>query len=291
MKLRLEARGHHFYDRSTGVHVLLDEAPVEEHARDVGPELLSIALLNACDFECGFCYAPKSQHRLDSDLVLDICKQFAALGTLEVAFGGGEPTLYRGLGDLCKRIWSETDLGISITTHGHHLNEQLIDELSGHISVIRVSIDAPEPVYSAIRGRPLAGLRQKLPAISRRIPLGVNSVVNGSTLPLLDDLEAVVRQVGAIDWLLLPETSRGSFTLTKMQWEALDKWLMNHWEDMPLLVAAEAAPYLSGPFPLGCEPWGYAHVRADGTLCRSSYAGGGVRLAGQTITEALLELY
>lgn len=290
MKLRKEARGHHLYDRSTGIHVLLDEIPVEKRDHDVGPELLSIALLNACDLECKFCYAPKAPYRLDPDLVVDVCKQFAALGTFEVAFGGGEPTLYKGLGDLCRRIWSETDLGISITTHGHHLTEPLIEELTGYISIIRVSIDAPEPVYSAIRGRPLSALLQKLSAISNRIPLGVNTVVNSSTLPFLSDLAAIVQQVGAIDWLLLPETSGGSFTLTKMQWEDLDRWLVNHWEQMPLRVAAEAISNLSGPFPFACEPGGYAHVRADGTLCRSSYSGGGMRLEGQPIAEVLVQL-
>ncbi len=215
------------------IHVLLDEIQVEEHARDVGPELLSIALLNACDLDCEFCYAPKTAYRLDPNLVIEVCKQFAALGTLEVAFGGGEPTLYRDLGDLCRRVWSETDLGISITTHGHHLSDRLIEELTGYISVIRVSIDAPEPMYSAIRGRPLSILQRKLPAISSRIPLGVNTVVNSSTLPYLDDLATIVHQVGAIDWLLLPETSEGLFTLTKMQWELLDRWLVNHWEQIP----------------------------------------------------------
>jgi MoaA/NifB/PqqE/SkfB family radical SAM enzyme len=290
VKLRREARGHHLYDRSTGIHILLDEIPVEEHSRDFGPELLSIALLNACDLECSFCYAPKTAYRLDPNHVVDVCKQFAALGTLEVAFGGGEPTLYQGLGDLCRRIWSETDLGISITTHGHHLTDRLIDELTGHISVIRVSIDAPEPLYSAIRGRPLSALQQKLPAMSSHIPFGINTVVNSSTLPFLDDLAAIVQQVGAIDWLLLPETSGGSFTLTKMQWEELDRWLVNHWEQMPLRVAAEAVSNLSGPFPFDYEAGEYAHVRADGTLCRSSYAGGGVRLEGQSITTALVQL-
>jgi len=290
VKLRWEARGHHFYDRSTGIHVLLDEIPVEENSRDAGPELLSIALLNACDLDCRFCYAPKAPYRLEPDFVLDICRQFAALGTLEVAFGGGEPTLYPGLGDLCRRIWSETDLGISITTHGHHLSDRLIEELAGHISVIRVSIDAPEPLYSEIRGRPLSALQQRLSAISGRIPLGVNTVIDRTTLSRLDDLAPVVRKLGAIDWLLLPETSGGSFQLTATEWETLDRWIAKHWEEMPLLVAEEAVPHLNCPIAFSCENGGYAHIRADGALCRSSYTGAGLPLTGQPIIEVLARL-
>ena len=129
MKLRREKRGHHFYDRSSGVHILLEEAPVEPSSCDAGPELVSIALLNFCDLKCPFCYVPKTPQSLDPEVVLDVCTQFASMGTLEVAFGGGEPTLYPGLSGLCRRIWTETDLGISLTTHGHHLTDQFIDEI------------------------------------------------------------------------------------------------------------------------------------------------------------------
>jgi sulfatase maturation enzyme AslB (radical SAM superfamily) len=290
VKLRREERGHHFYERSSGVHILLDEAPVEFALCDIGPELVSIALLNPCDLRCPFCYAPKTQHRLEPEFVLDACKQFAALGTLEVAFGGGEPTLYPGLSDLSRRIWVETDLGISITTHGHHLTDRLIDELTGYVSIIRVSIDGPEPIYSALRARPLADLLRKLFRTAKQIPLGINTVVNSTTMPLLDEMAAIVREVGAVDWLLLPKTKGGAFTLSQAEWQATDRWIGDHCEQIPLRVTAEAVRYLSGPFPLISEPHDYAHIRADGTLCRCSYGGNGVMLRGQPIAEALGEL-
>jgi MoaA/NifB/PqqE/SkfB family radical SAM enzyme len=268
----------------------MDEAPVEPQYCDIGPELLSIALLNPCDLKCPFCYAPKSNHRLGAEFVLDVCKQFSTLGTLEVAFGGGEPTLFSGLGELCRRIWTETDLGISLTTHGHHLTKTLVDELITHVSIIRVSIDAPEPIYSRIRGRSLEDLLPKLSHAAERLPLGINTVVNGATLPLLDDLARIVRQLGAVDWLLLPETKGGAFTNTETEWEALDRWISDHLETMTLRVSAEAVAFLTGPFPLAHEPDDYAHIRADRMLCRCSYAGGGILLTGQPIIDALRAL-
>ncbi len=290
MKLRREQRGHHFYERSSGIHILLDEAPVESELCDVGPELVSIALLNPCDLRCPFCYAPKSPHRLDPGFVFGLCQQFPALGTLEVAFGGGEPALYPGLGNLCRRVWIETDLGISLTTHGHHLADRLLDELTGHVSIIGVSIDGPEPIYSALRGRPLTDLLRKLSRVTQRIPLGINTVVNTMTLPMLDELAGTVRDLGAVDWLLLPETSGGEFTLTEAEWQRLDRWIGDRCEQIPLRVTAQAVLHLSGPFPLVCEWHDYAHVRADGTLCRCSYEGNGVALRGQPVLEALGEL-
>ena len=184
----------------------------------------------------------------------------------------------------------DTDLGISVTTHGHHLTERLLDELTGCVSVIRVSIDGPEPIYSALRARPLADLLVKLRRVTQRIPLGINTVVNGATLPMLDDLVQIVRELGAVDWLLLPETSDGAFTLTQSEWQALDRWIEDHYEQIPLRVTADAVRHLSGPFPLVCEIHDYAHIRADGTLSRWSYSGNGVQLRGKTVKAALGEL-
>lgn len=119
MKLRCESRGLHFYDRVSGYHVLLDEKPVPRELWSRAPSLVSIALTNVCDLACEFCYAPKSTHHLAFDHLLRWCKELDALGTLEVAFGGGEPTLYRELPELCAAIWEGTGLGVSITTHSH----------------------------------------------------------------------------------------------------------------------------------------------------------------------------
>jgi MoaA/NifB/PqqE/SkfB family radical SAM enzyme len=290
VKLRREARGHHFYERGTGFHVLLDEFPVAEDEHDVGPELVSIALTDMCDLACDFCYAPKTNHRLPADFVVDCCKQFASIGTLEVAFGGGEPTLYPGLGELCRRIWSECDIGISVTTHGHRLSEELVRQLEGHISVVRISIDSPEPLYSIIRGRPLGRLLERIEQVRTSFPIGINTVVNSATLPALDGLAKIVSRVSAIDWLLLPEARGNEFTLTGSEWKTLDAWIGKHRFDFSLRVTANSVPNLSGPFPLPAAPENYAHVSADGLLRRCSYGSEGITLKGKSIAEALREL-
>ena len=115
--------------------------------------------------------------------------------TLEIAFGGGEPTLFPGLAEVCRRIWTETQLGISITTHGHHLNEELWKSLKGFVSIVRVSIDAPEPLYTAIRGLPLAGPIRNIRRIEEQVPIGINTVVNTQTLGGLDELAVMVRDL------------------------------------------------------------------------------------------------
>lgn len=292
MKLRRESRGLHFYDRVSGYHVLLDEKPVPRELWSRAPSLVSIALTNVCDLACEFCYAPKSTHHLEFDDLLRWCKELDALGTLEVAFGGGEPTLYRELPELCAAIWEQTELGISITTHGHHLTPDLIARLRGNVSIIRISIDAPEPIYSAIRGRPLGRLEQNVRAIGGRIPVGVNTVVNSATLEYLDELSALVESWQATDLLLLPEIRGGRFTLTTDEWARLSGWLTANFGRFPLNVTYDARPHLGCPFLFDEEPdQDYVHISADGHLRLCSYERGGVPLKGRTLTGAIDELF
>lgn len=292
MKLRCESRGLHFYDRVSGYHVLLDEKSVPRELWSRAPSLVSVALTNVCDLACEFCYAPKTAHHLAFNDLLRWCKELDALGTLEVAFGGGEPTLYRELPELCAAIWEQTGLGISITTHGHHLTPDLIDRLRGNVSIIRVSVDAPEPTYSAIRGRPLSRIEQNVEAIGGRIPVGVNTVVNSVTLEHLDKLAPLVERWRATDWLLLPETRGGRFTLTPGEWDRLSDWLTANVRRLQLNVTYEARPHLRRPFLFDEEPdQDYVHISADGYLRLCSYERGGALLKGRTLDDALGELF
>jgi MoaA/NifB/PqqE/SkfB family radical SAM enzyme len=290
VKCRKEIRGLHFYERTTGLHVLLDEHPIPLADCHETPAVISIALTNACDLTCEFCYAPKTNHRLAPNDVVRWCKELASSGTLEVAFGGGEPTLYRELVSVCTTIWSETDLGISITTHGHYLTENLIKSLQGVVSVIRVSIDGPEPQYSSIRGRSLSELVTKLKGIAGRIPFGINTVINQTTLTHLDEIAALVKELGAVDWLILPEVVNGRFTLSEFEWRALDDWITKRRQDMELRVTSEATTRLKGPFPLEDRAEDYAHISADGHIRRCSYGTGGVVLKDRSIMDAIREL-
>lgn len=251
---------------------------------------MSIALTNACDLSCPFCYAPKSSHSLQMDNILTWAKELDGIGTLEIAFGGGEPTLYRNLPELCRTLWTQTNLGISITTHGQHITRELADALTGVVSVVRVSIDGPEPYYSSIRRRPLRQLMECLDHIGGRIPLGINTVVNLQTLPYLDEMASLVKRLGAVDWLLLPEVRDGNFTFSDSEWKALDKWITEQRSEIDLRVSTEAAKYLTCPVLLENQPEDYAHISADGYLRSCSYVKGGIALQGSTITAALRDL-
>ena len=291
MKVRKESRGLHFYDRITGLHILADEVRIPGEDRDEGPEVISIAVTNVCDLSCAFCYAPKSRHMLSVPEIIHWCRELDQLGTLEVAFGGGEPTLFPGLAQACQTIWTDTKLGISITTHGHHLNEQLWESLKGFVSIVRVSIDAPEPLYSSIRGLPLARAIKNIRQMDGQVPIGINTVVNTKTLGGLDELAVVVCDLGTVDWLLLPEIENGKFTLSDSEWHRLDNWIISHSNDLNLRTTTNAKAHLTGPFLLDDEPEDYAHISANGYLRRCSYDSTGISLRDRpSMLMALREL-
>jgi hypothetical protein len=69
-KIRMSASGVHLFDRVSGVNVLLDEVRVPAGRFSRAPRYLSIALTNACELRCFYCYAPKHAAALDRDRVL-----------------------------------------------------------------------------------------------------------------------------------------------------------------------------------------------------------------------------
>lgn len=291
MKVRFEQRGIHFYDRVTGVHILADECCVPERLCSQAPSVVSIALTNVCDLNCDFCYAPKDEHSLDKDAVLDWCRELDSLGTLEVALGGGEPTLYRGLADLCHRIWEDTNLGISVTTNGHHLTPSLISQLVGTVSIIRISIDSVEPLYAKLRGRPLTPVLNAISYLAGQVPVGINTVINSFTLSTMNQMLQFVKEAGVIDWLLLPQVHNGGFVLSANDWRRLEKWINDHWAKVDLSITAEAQEFIKCPFLFTSEDQNdYAHISADYYLRKCSYELGGISMRGRTFREGLQDL-
>src|SRR5688572_26068527 len=97
MKIRAGPDGIQMFDRVTGLNVLLDEVSVPSASWAQAPRYISMALTNACDLACPYCYAPKDPAILDFERVVTWLHELDEHGCLGVGFGGGEPTLYRPL--------------------------------------------------------------------------------------------------------------------------------------------------------------------------------------------------
>ena len=88
-KVRLSEAGVHLLDRVSGLNVLLDEVGVPAEEFSCSPRYLSVALTNACELRCTYCYAPKHAAVLDMDRVVSWAVELDGAGCLGVGFGGG----------------------------------------------------------------------------------------------------------------------------------------------------------------------------------------------------------
>ena len=66
-------------------------------------------------------------------------------------------------------------------------------------------MDGVGDTYERLRGRSFASLLQRFEVIRNLAPFGINFVVNSLTLPDLDAAVALAAEVGASEFLLLPE--------------------------------------------------------------------------------------
>jgi MoaA/NifB/PqqE/SkfB family radical SAM enzyme len=189
LKIRAGPDGIHLFCRSSGANVL------------TAPRQVSVALTNACDLRCYYCYAPKHRAQLATGQLLGWLRELDSAGCFGVGFGGGEPTLHRDFALLCKLAANTTRLAITFTTHAHRLHEQLAAELKGYVHFIRVSMDGIGTTYESLRGKEFHVLCQKLKLVRSLAPFGINFVVNATTFPDLDAAVALANDYGASEFL------------------------------------------------------------------------------------------
>lgn len=293
MKLRTGPAGIHVFDRITGINVLIDEANVSPTMWAKAPRTVSVALTNACDLRCPYCYAPKDGGNLDIEQLTRWIAELDRHGCLGIGLGGGEPTLYKDFSQLCRYIAQDTGLSVTFTTHGHHLDERLAVELSGNVHFIRVSMDGIGITYEGLRGKRFADFQNQLDRIRRLSPFGINYVVNSQTIPDLDAAVAFASEQGAVEFLLLPEQpvrERGG-----IQHETrshLKDWVKGYNGPIRLTVSENEAAGMPTCDPLAVEEGlsSYAHIDAHGRLKRSSYDTFGVNIGPDGILKSLSTL-
>jgi MoaA/NifB/PqqE/SkfB family radical SAM enzyme len=293
VKTRTGPDGVHIFSRSSGMNVLFDEVSVPAAQWSVAPRQISVALTNACDLRCPYCYAPKHAANLNYDQLIGWLKELDDAGCFGVGFGGGEPTLHRDFARLCRFVSTNTGMAVTFTTHAHRIDEHLSAALEGYLHFIRVSMDGIGATYEAFRKRPFGQFLQKLKLIRRLAPFGVNFVVNATTFQHIDEAVTIATDFGASEFLLLPERStstRGGIDRTTR--EALRAWVINARTDIRLAVSEGDAAGLPICEPLALETGvrAYAHIDASGRIKRSSFDTNGVELGKRNILDALERL-
>ena len=292
-KVRLDANGVHLFDRATGLNVLLDEFSPPRTAWSRMPRYVSVALTNACDLRCFFCYAPKNPGRLRADDVVGWARELDGGGCLGIGFGGGEPTAHPQFAEICALTAAETGLAVTVTTHGHRFSDALIEQVRGCLHFVRVSVDAVGADYERIRGRSFGALREQLAHIATVAPFGLNMVVSDERLAQLEPVAAFAAEVGASELLLLPQqAARATSALSGAGARQLAMWIAAYRGPVRLAISRLGVPDglpLADPYESEDLLAAHAHIDASGHLRSDAYSTVAVPIAG-SIAIALEDL-
>lgn len=289
-KTRLGPDGVHCFNRKTGLNILLDEISVPKELWSKAPRHVSIALTNACDLSCSHCYAPKYKAILDFDLLKIWLSDLDRHGCIGVGFGGGEPTLYPKFTELCEFVANETNLALTMTTHGQRLTRKIKKTISKNMNFVRVSMDGVNSTYEAIRGRPFREFIENVNLLRELGPFGINFVVNRQTVEDLTDAVQLAEDVDASEFLLLPEVALGRGvnidTKTKCM---MEEWILNYRGKMRLAISENCSDQISicNPFKRESGLDAYAHIDASSILRETSFNHNGVQISGNNIMGAI----
>jgi|SRR5690242_11580748 len=292
LKLRPGPSGLHLFDRRTGLNILLDEVRIPPAKWARAPRYVSVALTNACDLACPYCYASKTPAALDATKLSKWLRELDENGCLGVGFGGGEPTLHRQFIEICRDAAEKTRLAVTFTTHAHRINAAYRDKLRGGVHYVRVSVDGIGATYESLRGKPFDDLLARLATIRELSPFGINFVVNGRTLPELDSAIELADEFGATEFLLLPQRpAEGSGGIDPVTLNRLHAWIERYRGKIPLAIS-ECYSETIACDRTNCERGlrAYAHIDASGFLKRSSYDQRGILIDGRGAMEALRQL-
>ncbi|WP_312049652.1 radical SAM protein [Acinetobacter courvalinii] len=293
MKKRIGPDGIHFFDRSTGINILIDEILSSEIEWSQGPRQVSVALTNVCDLHCGFCYAPKVKASLQLNQLKKWIKELDQLGTLGIGFGGGEPTLYPHFSEICEYTANETDLAVTFTTHGHRLTDTLLSNLKGNVHFIRISIDGVGQTYEGFRGRKFDKLIERIERAREISSLGFNVVINDSTIQDLDQITEIARKFDISEILLLPQQETKNVKgLSKNSYEEMKRWITRYNGETRLTISdiGLESNFICNPLLIETGLNAYAHIDALGFLKSSSYSNIGQEIGGKSVLEALQSL-
>ena len=292
-KVRLGPFGFHYFNRNTGDNVLIEELRTPPDLWSTAPRQVSIAVTNTCDLKCAHCYASKAWASIPYSRLVDWLYELDDNGCIGVGFGGGEPTIYPLLPEICTYAMQETCLAVSMTTHGHHLTDRYIDQIAGQVNFVRFSMDGVRKTYEAIRKRSFGKLLERIIAASRVVRFGINYLVNDTTIEDIDDAVSIAEDLGASEFLLLPQVATsvvsraGGNTLKTMQ-----EWVLTYRGTVPVTVSEEGSYGLPVCQPLKGESGlsAFAHVDASSVLKRRSYDAVGVPIEELGIMSAMRKL-
>ncbi len=208
---RIFAAPYYTAEDPTAVKVMLDPAaklqsgtPLVTHT----PILMDVSLTNACNLHCPFCYMDAQPMSSTTGTILAKADFEVLLGrmkkarVLQVALGGGEPTLHPHFPEILRRLREEADIVPNYTTNGSNLTPAVLAATKAYCGAAAVS-------YSEDREAQVADAVKTL--VAEGIQTNVHVVMLRDRIPRLYDIAQQCANWGArsVVFLLFKPMGRG----------------------------------------------------------------------------------
>ena len=129
-----------YFQPASGVHVRVATAATRG-LRRAAPRVAMFGITNACNLACDFCSRDATRpSQWTVATAAAALRGLAAAGTLEVAYGGGEPFVFRGFAELVAELAATTALAQHVTTNGTRIDRASWGPFAGRFGVVRLSI-------------------------------------------------------------------------------------------------------------------------------------------------------
>jgi radical SAM protein with 4Fe4S-binding SPASM domain len=186
------------------------------------------AVTYRCNLTCAFCYSESGPGREPGprpQIRRRIVERLAAWGVLEVALGGGEPTLVPAFPDLLAAIRA-VGMVPNVTTNGTVHRPEIVEALAEHAGVVHLSADQLERLDAARGPGVFARLRRTARDLAGAgVRLGVNLLLTPENVP---DLRRSLEDVLAL----------GVRTITLLRPKG--DWARTRWPGFPSADALHA---------------------------------------------------
>lgn len=156
------------------------------------PELVDLKITNFCPFGCPFCYQSRTisgKHAPLSDIT-DIIYELGKMEVLEIAFGGGEPTLHPDFTEIAEEC-RKNHIVPNFTTRNYKWLEKNIDWVKKTCGSVALSVD-PDNYYKTTGI--YRELSKEMPSISMQLVMGTIE---------RDDYKRFLRECKEFDKLVL----------------------------------------------------------------------------------------
>lgn len=287
-RMRFGPDGVHLFNRLTGTNILFDEVVISPEFWSKAPRNVSIAITNACDLNCTYCYAPKNDASLDYETLIFWLDELNSNGCHGVCLGGGEPTLHKDFVKICRYLNDKTELAVSFTTNAIAFPERFTKDITGCVHFVRISLNEWFFSTDDIQSRMTVFLRN-IENLKRVSPIGVNFIVTNENIQHIEQVYNLATKYNAKEILLLPEVSReNTQTLTANNQKILLEWVKHHQCGLHLSISENGCDEFPYCIPLKNEQSlsSYVHIDANGIMKASSFDNEGITISNSGLMEA-----